>query len=115
MYTITNPDEIGLNAIINNKMIIGVVDRHGKRTCIMQTHIHNDLYDKNDLCRYVVLPFKTNRKIYNDNMDQSEGSLCCIEDTNINNLIDIGGNGGLSPEKSFDSWKEAYEWMLDDK
>ena len=47
MYTITNEnDQIGLNAVIQSGMIIGVTDKDNNRTCVMRTHFYNQVYKR---------------------------------------------------------------------
>ena len=114
MYTITNEnDQIGLNAVIHSGMIIGVVDKDNNRTCVMRTHFYNTVYKRFELGKYVLLPFITNTKIYNENRDNN--SSCNIESGDIKDIISIDGvlsGKGLKPVKAFDTWKQAYEWIL---
>jgi hypothetical protein len=116
MYTITDTkDQIGLNAVINSNMIIGVIDRNSNRTCIMRTHFYDQMYKRFELSKYVVLPFISLKKICNENINSNEeNNICNIESNDIKELLSTNnlGGKGLKPVKSFDNWKEAYEWML---
>ena len=110
MYTITDEnDQIGLDAVIKNKMIIGIIDKNNNRSCIMQTHNRNEVYKRYELGRYVILPFINGNKMNNEDAENLKSH---IEISNLSDIVSFNSTEGLKPVKAFNNWKEAYEWVL---
>jgi hypothetical protein len=93
-YNISEKNTISIEAAIEHKLIIGVVDKEEKRTCIIKTTNGRDVDDL-----FVILPFAKSEML----------SVKMPSNIDIIKLVEVNN---FAIEKAFESWREAYDWML---